>query len=166
MASIPWPPGENLQSLLICLGDTLAQVNCAAGNLTIESVSQAELDAAAAAYYADVEKYLLAPTRENRKRFLRNLSHANANRAYPPERRELFSVLLTEAIIHGLENRVTDIRQLASWAKTVAAAQITAEAQVDAASSRDEIRAVEIDFEPIKAADPMVTIKGALSILD
>ena len=166
MASIPWPPGENLQALLICWGDTLAQVNCAAGNLTIESVSQAELDAAAAAYYADVEKYLLAPTRENRKRFLRNLSHANANRAYPPERRELFSVLLTEAIIDGLENRVTYIRQLASWAKTVAAAQITAEAQIDAASSRDEIRAVEIDFEPIKAADPMVTIKGALAILD
>ena len=88
------------------------------------------------------------------------------NDHYPQERQALFQMLLTEAIIDGKQNRITYIRQLASWIMTVTAAQIAAEAQVDQAASKEEIRAIEIDFEPIKAADPLVTIKGALSILD
>ena len=166
MASIPWQAGGNLKSLLEILGKSQAAASCASGQITIEDVSQEELEAAAVEYLSNEEKYLLAPIRKTRKRVLGKQSQAVVNDHYPQERQALFQMLLTEAIIDGKQNRIAYIRQLAGWIMTVTAAQIAAEAQVDQAASKEEIRAVQIDFEPIKAADPLVTIKGALSILD
>lgn len=166
MATIPWQPGGNLQSLLMILGTPLAEVSIAGGQLTIQSASQAELDAAAASYEADPDQYVLAPLRRNQKQHLINLAYAFTLGKYSQSRQALFHALLTETIIDELPNRGDYIRQLLDWLKLVTGALMGAEAAVDLATTREAIKAIEINFETLGSADPGITIKAALEISD
>jgi len=164
MASIPWAAGENLQSLLLILGNTGAECSIAAGELTVGAVGQAELEAAAAAYEADEETHVLAPMRDRKKLYLYNRALAFSLGRYAQGRRDAFHMLLTECLLDNLTNRAAYIRTLLDWLKLIVAHQIQAETEVDAATTRETIKNVAIDFDALRASDPGVTIEGALAI--
>lgn len=166
MANITWPAGENLQSLLMILGDSLAEVSIAGGVLTIESASQADLDAALATYNSDPDTYLLGPKRIIAKMKLLNYSYALTLGRYSQARQQLFHAMLTESIIDGLANRIIYIRQLLTWLKEAAAALIVAEDQIDLADTVEAIRDVEIDLDALRQSDPHITVRAALAIID
>ena len=166
MATTTWQPGGNLQSLLQILGNPLADVSIAGDELTIEGASQAELDAAAATYAADPDEYILQPQRRNQKQHLLNLAYAFTLGRYSQSRQALFHALLTETIIDELPNRGDYIRELLDWLKLVTGALMGAEAAVDLATTAETIKAVQINFDTLGAADPGITIKAALTISD
>ena len=166
MASVNWPSESNVVSLLGILGKPKAPASYAGGQLTVEGVDQAELEAAVATFEADPETYVLRPVRAISKQRLSNLVYACTLGRYSQARQQLFHALLTEALADGLENRATYIRQLLTWLKQAAAVLIAAEDQVDALEDVEAIRAVDVDRDQIKNADPEITIRAALQILD
>ena len=134
--------------------------------LYVESVTQEALDAALVTYMADLDTYLLDPSREIRKV---SISKASANfieEIYPSFRRELFIALAEEARNTGLTNRATYINQMLTWVKTVVAAVLVLEDEIDAATTLEEIRSIDFDSTPFIATDPEITVRNVLAIED
>ncbi len=83
---------------------------------------------------------------------------------YPSHLREMFTMLMLEAVINSQANRIAYIASLLSWIKEAAALSIAAEADLDAAADLQQVRDVTIDFSQVAASDPAVTVKMALMI--
>ncbi len=71
---------------------------------------------------------------------------------------------MVDALINGLNDRMAYIATLLAWVKSVAQKSIDAEAAIGAAATADDIKAVTIDLEDVKASDPQTSIKTALGI--
>ncbi len=134
--------------------------------LYVESVTQEALDAALVTYMADLDTYLLEPSREIRKVRISKASANFIDEIYPSFRRELFIALAEEARNTGLTNRATYINQMLTWVKTIVASVLILEDAIDAATTVEEISAVNFDSAPFIATDPEITIRGSLAIED
>ena len=136
------------------------------GRLCVPDISQETLDSALAEYNADIENYLLQPSREFKKDELAREAHEYIGLIYPSYRRELFIALAEEARNLGLTNRSAYIDQMLAWVKTVVSAVLLAEDAVDSYDTAEEIQSTSINTEVFSATDPEVTIRGALAIED
>ena len=134
--------------------------------LDVESVTQEALDAALVTYMADLDTYLLEPSREIRKVRISKASANFIDEIYPSFRRELFISLAEEARNTGLTNRATYINQMLTWVKTVVAAVLVLEDEIDAATTLEEIRSIDFDSTPFIATDPEITVRNVLAIED
>ena len=85
---------------------------------------------------------------------------------YPVFRQQFFQALFTEAVALGLTNRVTYIKGLLDWCKSVVEYTNTLDDQLETMTSAQEIGALFPDFSSFEESDPEVTIKGALAIED
>ena len=164
MATTFWNSGDALSPLLSLL-NTDAIPSIAGGVLTIDGVTQAELDAAIATVNSDPNSNVTAVREARRKALISKCSKFVETR-YTRELREMFQALLLEAVILDLPNRIAYISQLLAWIKSISQLNIDAETEIDAAPDVASIRAVEIDFDAAAASDPSVTVKQALAILD
>jgi len=165
MPSIPWEPGNNVSSLLEIL-EVEAAPSFAAGQLTIDGVSQAELEAAAAEYQANPETWYLAPMREKKSNHLQKQTNEFVSARYSPHVREMLHALLSEAALLNMPNRIAYLVTLLDWCKAVALENITADQRVELATTREEIEAVTLDLSALAALDPGITIKAAILIGD
>jgi len=165
-AMVTWPPRTPVKPLLALLdqaGQTPAMNH---GVLKVYNVTQAELDQAVTSYQADPETHILRPARDfMATRFSASCWAFVLNR-YKPEVTQLFTALLIEAVADGLDNRAEYIRQLLDFTKAITAASLAAIEQVNQAGDLASIKAVEIDFDALKALDPTVTLTEALAIPD
>ena len=134
--------------------------------LYVEGVTQEALDAALATYMADLDTYLLAPAREIRKVRISKASANFIDEIYPSFRRELFIALAEEARNSGLTNRAAYIGQMLTWVKTVVSSVLALEDSLDAATTIEEISAINFDSTPFLATDPQITIRGAMAVGD
>jgi len=134
--------------------------------LHVESVTQEALDAALVTYMADLDTYLLEPSREIRKARISKASANFIDEIYPSFRRELFIALAEEARNLGLTNRTNYINQMLTWVKMVVSSVLTLEDQINAASTVEEIRSVDFDPTPFVDTDPQITVRNALAIED
>ena len=134
--------------------------------LHVESVTQEALDAALVTYMADLDTYLLEPSREIRKARISKASANFIDEIYPSFRRELFIALAEEARNLGLTNRANYINQMLTWVKTVVATVLVLEDQINAAITVEEIRSVDFDPTPFVDTDPQITVRNALAIED
>ena len=134
--------------------------------LYVESVTQEALDAALVTYMADLDTYLLEQSREIRKVRISKASANFIDEIYPSFRRELFIALAEEARNTGLTNRATYINQMLTWVKTVVAAVLVLEDEIDAATTLEEIRSIDFDSTPFIATDPEITVRNVLAIED
>ena len=155
--------------------DTIVQLSGAASGtssydgidtLYVGGVTQEALDNALSTYMGDLETHLFGPRRKIRKEKVAKLSAGFIDEIYPSFRRELFIALAEEARNLGLTNRATYINQMLTWVKTVVATVLTLEDEIDAASTTEEIRAVDFNSAPFIATDPQVTVRNALAIED
>jgi hypothetical protein len=165
MAQTAWNSGDPLGPLLSLLG-TESIPSISGDILTVDGVTQAELDNAMAEVAADPEQHRLKPVREARRKSLISKCSKFVETRYTRELREMFQALLLEAVILGLPNRIAYISQLLAWIKSISQLNIAAEQEIDDALDIQEIRAVEIDFDSVAASDPQVTVKEALQIMD
>ena len=115
---------------------------------------------------ADLDTYLLEPSREIRKVRISKASANFIDEIYPSFRRELFIALAEEARNTGLTNRATYINQMLTWVKTVVAAVLVLEDEIDAATTLEEIRSIDFDSTPFIATDPEITVRNVLAIED
>ena len=165
MASTPWQPGGCLQSLLgILETDEVPGVHD--NTLTVEGVSQAELDVAIAQYHAAPELYQLGPVRKSRSKAIVGKAARFVAARYSTDLQTMYVALMVDALIHGQANRMAYIGQLLAWVKQVSQLSIEAEAAIAAAATVEQIRAVQLDLTDIEASDPHTTIKAALLIED
>ncbi len=81
--------------------------------------------------------------------------------AYPQFRIMLFQTLFTQAQLQGMPNRAAYIGQLVSWTEAIAVAAITAENQINACTTVDEVNAVTLGTIP---ADPQISLQVAMGI--
>ena len=134
--------------------------------LYVEGVTQEALDTALATYMADLDTYLLEPSRETRKLRISKASANFIDEIYPSFRRELFIALAEEARNSGLTNRAAYIGQMLTWVKTVVSSVLALEDSLDAATTIEEISAINFDSAPFLATDPQITVRGAMAIGD
>ncbi len=165
MAQTAWNSGDPLGPLLSLLG-TESIPSIAGDILTVDGVTQADLDNAMAEVAADPEQHRLKPVREARRKALISKCSKFVETRYTRELREMFQALLLEAVILDMPNRIAYISQLLAWIKSISQLNIDAETEIDTAPDVASIRAVEIDFDAAAGSDPSVTVKQALAILD
>ena len=53
-----------------------------------------------------------------------------------------------------------------TWVKTVVAAVLVLEDEIDAATTLEEIRSIDFDSTPFIATDPEITVRNVLAIED
>lgn len=82
---------------------------------------------------------------------------------YAPSTMSEFSVLLAQA--GGLPNRAAYIQQLFTWVAAANTGYVNHTATVNAQSTRAGVAAVTWDTTALEAANPLVTVNGALAIL-
>lgn len=164
MATTFWNSGDALSPLLSLL-NTESVPSIAGGVLTIEGITQSELDAAIATVNSDPNSNVTAVREAKRNSLISRCSKFVETR-YTRELREMFQALLLEAVILSLPNRIAYISTLLEWIKSISALNIAAEEAIDAALDVESIRAVDIDFDSVAGADPHLTVKHALTILD
>ena len=134
--------------------------------LYVGGVTQEALDNALSTYMGDLETHLFGPRRKIRKEKVAKLSAGFIDEIYPSFRRELFIALAEEARNLGLTNRAAYINQMLTWVKTVVAAVLLLEDEMDAATTLEEILSVNFDSTSFVATDPQITVRGALAIGD
>lgn len=76
----------------------------------------------------------------------------------------LLSYMLEQARVDGLSARVKYIEPLFTWMLDVHREYETKKAEIEAQTKRDDVSAFEWDITAIEAADPGITIAGALSV--
>ena len=168
MASILVSPTDDLPKIVELAGGSLDMSNFRfeGQHLHVNDVTQEDLDAAWATYSSDLETYLLEPHRVSRKERISRLSAGFIDEIYPSFRRELFIALAEEARNSGLTNRAAYINQMLTWVKTVVASVLILEDEINAATTVEEIEAVNFDSTPFIATDPEITVRNALAIED
>lgn len=85
---------------------------------------------------------------------------------YPFHRQITLDHYLHLAIADGLTNRAAYIQSGWDWVSSVMGHYYACEAQVQAATDRQSIDAVQLDLEQFDATDPNISIAGALAIED
>ena len=165
MASIPWEAGHNVKSLLEILGSEEVP-SYDSGQLTVNGVTQAELEAAAAEYQGNLEAHYLAPMREKKKAHIQKTAYEFISSRYSPQIQQMLHALLTEAQLYGFPNRVAYLGPMLAWCKIVAQSSIIKEQEIDAAQSKEEITAVALNLVHLASLDPAITVKAAILIGD
>lgn len=84
---------------------------------------------------------------------------------YPEFRQQKYAIMLTQAYADGLTNRVNYIRQLGAWSDEAMTAAFTAEQQIAACATIEQVNAIELD-ESWLANDPGVSLMVAAQIMD
>ena len=168
MASITISVEHNLGKIVELAGGSSHEDNhrYKQGKFYVNDVTQEDLDSALATYMADLDTYLLEPSREIRKVTISKASANFIDEIYPSFRRELFIALAEEARNSGLTNRAAYIGQMLTWVKTVVSSVLALEDSLDAATTIEEISAINFDSAPFLATDPQITIRGAMAIGD
>ena len=166
MASIPVPKGNNMNKIVELAGGDTNRSLLSREILHVEDVSQEELDEAWTTYSSDLDLYLLQPLRDSKSEAITLLAHKYIEQSYPSFRRELFIALAEEARNNELTARVEYIDQLLAWIKTIVAAVLLAEDEINSCSTVEEIKSISLNTEVFSATDPKVTIRGAMAIED
>ena len=164
MATTPWSSGQPVSTLLDLLGlpDNIPTID--GDTLTIDGCDQAQLDAALAQYNSDPEAHQLRPVRLAKQQQVISQAAKFVAERYPTHLQTMYIALMVDALINGLNDRMAYIATLLAWVKSVAQKSIDAEAAIGAAATTEEIKAVTIDLEDVKASDPQTSIKTALGI--
>ena len=136
------------------------------GKYLFVTVKQDVLDAAYATYLSDLENNLLKDKRKDKSERIAKKAFNFIEEKYPVFRQQFFQALFTEAVALGLTNRVTYIKGLLDWCKSVVEYTNTLDDQLETMTSAQEIGALFPDFSSFEENDPQVTIKGALAIED
>lgn len=166
-AQTPFPTYVNMRSIRTLVGISDIQAYYTDNTtLFVKGASQATLDSAMTAYYADQETYVIQPMRDDTKSMFSEEVYSFISDRYSVQTQQMFQALLTEASITGLTNRMAYIQQLLTWVKTVVSANIASDDSIDAATTPEQILAVTLDLSPFEATNPNVTVKGALAIVD
>lgn len=85
---------------------------------------------------------------------------------YSVSRQQILSVLLSEARFDGLVNRAAYLNQLVVWMNQCLDYYDTKNAELQAFTTRDEVKNFVWDFTVLANADPLVTIYEARQIPD
>ncbi len=114
-----------------------------------------------------VDGELLQTARDSRKEALEHEFEQQIRTRYPSHQREALLSILTAAIAVSRVNQAAYVRQLQTWIEDGIRTHLhPGQDAVDAAPDLASVAAVDLELDDWLAADPLITVRQALSIED
>ena len=172
MAHIKISMYDNIEKIVSLCGldttDQSVRAKCLYNNkqlyVNIKEVKQNQLEEAYETYKADLENNQLKPFRDGKVEIIGVRAFDFIESRYPIRSQQLFQALFTEAVALGYANRITYIKQLLDWCKSVLQYTEYLESQLELLDNAADISSFSFDFSNFEETDPKVTLQAAAAI--